>query len=60
MYDQIRIKELELQMLNVENDRLRQASELKRFCIDIARYTAKSSDAKSIVSEASIIYDFVK
>ena len=60
MYKQMRIKELELQKANIENEKIRFEKDQKRFCLDIARNNGNWTDAKSLVAEASIIYDFLK
>ena len=60
MYEQMRLKELELQKANIENDKIRMEKDYKRFCLEMARNNGNCTDAKSLVAEASIIYDFLK
>ena len=60
MYEQLRIKELELQKNNLEWEKERWAKDLKRSCLEMARNNGNCSDAKSLVDEASIIYGFLK
>lgn len=60
MYEQMRIKELELQKANIENEKIRFEKDLKRFAIDMARNNGNCTDAKTLVAESSIIYDFLK
>ncbi len=60
MYEQMRLKELELQKANIENDKIRMEKDHKRFCLEMARNNGNCTDAKSLVAEASIFYDFLK
>ena len=60
MYEQMRIKELELQKANIEWDKERWTKDFKRSCLEMARNNGNCTDAKSLVAEASIIYDFLK
>ena len=60
MYEQMRIKELELQKANIEWDKERWTKDLKRSCLEMARNNGNCTDAKSLVVEASIIYEFLK
>lgn len=59
MYEQMRLKELELQKQNIENDKVRMERDHKRFCLEMAR-NFPVNNAKELVTEASLIYDFIK
>ena len=59
MYEKIRQQEFELQKMSVQNEQKRIETDNKRFCLDIARMNGFTT-AKELVSEASIIYEFLK
>lgn len=59
MYEQIRLKELEMQIANIEWERERWIKDLKRSCLELARnFTV--TNATELVFEAQILYDFIK
>lgn len=59
MYEQTRLKELEMQIANIEWERERWIKDLKRSCLELARnFTV--TNATELVFEAQILYDFIK
>lgn len=59
MYEQLRLKEIELQKANIETDRIRMEKDHKRFCLEMAR-NFQVTNATELVSEAKLLYDFIK
>lgn len=66
MYDQIRLKELEIQMASYKLDRdrldhsINQAEDdKKRHALEIAR-KFNSTDVHSLITDAEVIYTFLK